>query len=167
MRNINFAVCGLMASLSVQVSAITIEDMSGKNNQLIELDQEIAIAEKHKKLTQLKNDVYQPEIRVLPASAISGRDESLSVLSVHGSPSDPIVDVQYGGVLLQKRRDEAMPGGWKIASIGYSSVTFRKKFPNKPDVVKTVSIGQGVLTGQEDSRPEGLPAIPSHSSIGK
>lgn len=135
MRNINF-LFGWMILLSVHVHAITIEEMAEKNNKILELDQDIAIAEKLKKLAQLKGESMQPETVQLPKTPPTRREEYLSVLSVHGSPADPIVDVQYGDRLLQKRRGEALPDGWQITAIGHSTVTFQKK-----DAVKTVSIG--------------------------
>lgn len=151
MRNINWVMCGLIMLISKTTSAITIEDMSEKNNILLELDQEIAIAEKSKKLAQLNNETLltqslSTQTLLVPQTEPVNHDNNMLVLSVHGSPSNLMVDVQYDGLLLHKRRGETLPNGWKLTAIGSNTVTFNKKIPNKPDIIKTINIGYHVAS---------------------
>lgn len=148
MRNINVLMIGWMLLFSINSMAITIDEMAEKNNKIIELDQDIAIAERTKKLAQLKNESIQPETITLPKAVLTRRDESISVLSVHGAPTDPVVDVQFGDHLLYKRRGDVLPDGSQITAIGHNSVTFNKK-----GVDKTVSIGHGGVATSDITAP--------------
>lgn len=158
--------CVLMLFFSVSLCAITIEEMSEKNNKIIELDQEIAIAEKNKKLADLKNATNQPEIFALPKIGYEQRDDHISVLSVHGVPDKPIVDVQYGEMLLQKRIGEFLPGGWEISAVGNTTVTFTKKIAHKPQVIKTVSIGNFSTPTSSETMPSREP-VPIQPLMGQ
>jgi len=148
--------------LPTNLHAVTIEDIAAKNNKLIELDQEIAIAEKNKKLAELKNSFVQPEIVALPkitaptaltALTALRHDENIGVIAVHGTPADPVVDVQVGDTVLQKKLGDATPDGWQIVQIDRDSVTFRKKMPRKTDAIKTVGIGHGNRVTQAMQKP--------------
>ena len=158
MRNINLALFGGMTLFALHSSAITIEEVAEKNNQIIELDQEIAIAKKNKELIKLKSETQQPEVASTPAFVTPTRNESMAVLAVHGSLSDPTVDIQYGEMLLHKRHGESLPNGWKISAIGKTTVTFNKK-----GATKTVSIGQGMVSTSEDLSAATQPPITAPS----
>jgi hypothetical protein len=166
MRKINFALFGLVMVCSMSANAITLEEMAEKNNKIMELDQEIAIAEKNKKLAEIKNSVAQPDLLVLPKVAAIKREESMQVLSVHGSPANPIVDVQYGDTLLQKQRGDAMPNGWRITTVGENSVTFTKRSAKKPDLIKTMGIGhQAIPIPTDMAALPALPMLPPYHAI--
>lgn len=155
--------CGLITLISPTSGAITIEEMAEKNNKILELDQDIVIAEKNKKLAQLHDETFSSQTILLPQIVPTNRNDNIFVLSVHGSPSNPIVDVRYDGMLLHKRRGEALPDGWKITSIGNNAVTFNKKVPAKPDIIKTVSIGHGLApTPEHSTLPEELITHPKN-----
>jgi len=136
-------VCGMLACSCPNLTALTIEDIAVKNNKIIELDQEIAIAEKSKKLADIKSSSMQPETIVLPRPAAIRRDQTMAVISVHGASASPVVDVQYGDLVFQKKLGDVMPDGWQIAAIGSDSVTFRKKTNRNPELIKTLGIGLG------------------------
>ena len=165
MRNINFMLSGLMMLVFSDTRAITIEEISEKNNKIIELDQDIAIAERNKKLLQLNNEISPPG-NVATKNVPSKIEELISVPSVHGTPTNPIVDVQYGDSLLQKHRGETLPDGWKIVGIEKNTVNLSKKIPHRPDVIKRVRIGSDIVPVPEINPAESV-AIPSHSSVGK
>jgi len=123
--------------------AVTIDDMAARNNKIIELDQEIAIAEKNKKLAELKGSYLQPEPILLPRLSPVHQEEPMTVIAVHGAPGNPTVDVQYGDELWQKRRGEMLPNGWEIADVGTHSVTFKKTQNSKrPPLIRKISIGR-------------------------
>ncbi len=149
---VHYALYSMLLCFSVRLSALTIEDIAVKNNKIIELDQDIAIAEKYKKLAEIKNSSMQSETLALPRLAAMRRDQNMAVISVHGAPGNPVVDVQYGDTVFQKQIGDVMPDGWRISAIGTDSVTFRKKIKRKPDFIKTTGIGIVAGTGS-DSKP--------------
>ena len=169
MRKTNITIGGLMIFFSVHANAITIEELAEKNNRLIELDQDIAIAEKNKKLMEIKSSSNQSDTIALPRVARPKQEESMQVLAVHGVPGNPIVDVQYGNSLLQKKIGESLPDGWEIAAVANTSVTFSKKIANKPSLVKVLGIGIGhdnVMRQQIDSSLNNSITAPSHLPTG-
>ena len=96
-------------------------------------------------------------------TAVRG-DENLAVVSVHGTTGNPVVDVQYGDSVLQKKLGEALPHGWQITAIGNDSVTFRKKIGRGPEIFKTVGIGHGNRPDAEPGMLSGLIiAAPAHA----
>jgi len=134
------------------VQAVTIEEIAAKNNKIIELDQDIVIAEKNKKLAEIKASYGQPDTIVLPKIGTNRHEDRIAVIAVHGTPLDPIVDVQYGATLLQKRRGEVLPDGWQISDVGSGSVTFIKQSNSKkPPLVKKVPIGREHVVVTDDN----------------
>jgi len=164
MRATNTIICSLLTACSIDANAITIDELAERNNKLIELDQEIALAEKSRKLLDLKNGFTQTDTITLPKPVTPKPEESMQVLSVHGAPGNPVVDVQYGELFLQKKIGEAMPDGWEITSVEKTSVTFTKKVFKKNDEVKIVGIGHtAVRRSQIDSTPGTAMATPLHT----
>ena len=155
-----------LLSVSATLHAVTIDEIAARNNKIIELDQEIAIAEKNKRLTEIRSSVLQPETIALPRTAAARRNESLAVLSVHGVPGNPIVDIQYGETVLQKKLGEATPDGWQISVIAHDSVTFRRKVGRKPDLIKTLGIGFGSKPDASHAGVAGSVPVPVPSTAG-
>jgi hypothetical protein len=147
------ALISLAMCLSVGMSALTIDDIAVKNNRIIELDQEITIAEKNKKLAEIKNSSVQPETIALPRPTFTRREPDLAVIAVHGAPNSPVVDVQYQDTVLQKKRGDIMPDGWQLTAIGKDSVTFSKKRNRKPDLIKILGIGAALGGNTLSDRP--------------
>ena len=168
MRVTNRILGGLYLACSIHAYAVTIEDLAEKNNKLIELDQEIALAEKSRKLMELKNGLVAAETIALPKIAAPKPEESIQVLSVHGVPGNPIVDVQYGDLFLQKKIGESLPDGWEITAVARATVTFTRKITGKNDMTRTVGIGHNsVPRTQIDAGARLVPAIPSRTTMDK
>jgi len=147
------------------VQAVTLEEIAAKNNKIIELDQEIVIAEKNKKLAEIKASYGQSDTIVLPKIGTVRHEDHIAVIAVHGAPVDPIVDVQYGATLLQKKRGEVLPDGWQIADVEPSSVVFIKKaHGKKPPLIKKIAIGREQIMKPDDGLPIG-PTVPTVSTV--
>ena len=162
MRNIDAIYCGMLTLAVASSNAMTIESMADKNNQLLELDQDIAIAEKSKKLTELKSRSVPLDTILLPKAAT----DYISVLSVHGSPQNPIVDIQYGGAMYHRRRGDNLPEGWKIIVIDNATVTIVRSLAGKTKETRTLLIGQHAMSSVPGNLPVEL-AFPNHILAGE
>lgn len=127
-------------------SAVTIEELSARNNRLIELNQQIELAKQEKTLADWKQ-ISSPDAGVVKAQKApkSSLVEDMYVKSVHGNLSAPQVEMMIGGIASTKAIGDSLGEGWVLDSVSASYVTIVKKgnVKNKvQDQHKTLVIGR-------------------------
>lgn len=129
----------LLAFYEAPANSVTLAELAKKNNQVIELDADLAIARKKAELEKLKpapivNLTPKPE-KKSPTADLDG----VTLNSIFGDPASPSGKFDVNGFKLTRRRGDSV-NGWIIAQIAADSATLFKpqKDPKDKPISKTI-----------------------------
>lgn len=135
------------ALLSPIVNASTINELVQKNQQLLQLDADIAIARKKAELADVLSGKpgdkvsatkigSGPALEALEAPArnrktavkliIPDEAHDFKVYAIRGDVHNPVVEVLYQDSKLNRKQGETVAAGWVIKSVVDNEVTFSK-----------------------------------------
>lgn len=117
--------------------AITIEELSIKQNELIGVRAELALAKAKQELAPYKP--VAAEIAKNPHSSTPPL-ETEEVLGISGQNGALTADIQLNGVKLSRKRGEMAFNGWQIADIRKTEIDLVKRAKGKKDQHRTIRL---------------------------
>ncbi len=129
----------LVSGMAFDAFAISINELKDKNNELIALDVELAVAKKKVELAAYKPSAMLDTTRTRPATA-KAPEESEVVAGIGGAPNALVADFEFRGVKTPRKKGETTPAGWEVVAVRKMEVDVVKHTPGKKDVFKTLHL---------------------------